>query len=70
MSALKVSYLRLVGKDPRADLAELRSQVRYLADEYERPNELALVERAHVAHQLRQLVGPWPHETTKEKKPQ
>lgn len=54
--------------DPRADLAELRSQVRYLADEFEvtvpppdLPDRYDLL-RLDVIERLRALVGPWPHE--------
>ena len=54
----------LVGPDYRADLAELRAQVRYLADEYGVPGPYydADVRLGALLERLRTLVGDWPHE--------
>jgi len=50
----------------RAELAELRAQVRHLADE---AVELAIEDNVSAewfAERLRALVGPWPHEADRE----
>ncbi len=55
----------LVGPDYRAELAELRAQVRYLADEIEEgwpeAKSGGLVP-SDVIERLRALVGPWGYE--------
>ena len=50
----------MIESDPRADLAELRAQVRHLADEYD--SHLSPIATQAFVKRLRELVGPWPHE--------
>jgi hypothetical protein len=54
---------RMAASVPQADLAELLSQVRYVADDmanevwpWTSDTAMGFVDR------LRELVGPWPHE--------
>ena len=51
----------IVEPDYRAELAELRAQVRHLADELEGATPYQAL---RVMERLRELVGPWPHESS------
>ena len=54
----------LIEPDYQAKWAELRAQVRYLADEIE---DWPVQTPRAVAVRLRALVGPWPHERKPER---
>lgn len=57
--------------DTRAELAELRAQVRYIADELagaDTGTPYVYVSAIVLEAKLRALVGPWPHELTDEQR--
>ena len=54
-------FSELVGPDYRAKYAELRAQVRYLADDMDSWGP-GLTAYRRTYFRLRELTGPWPHE--------